>query len=79
VVEHNTVLQLSPKVVKLLDKIDTDQRFQALERQIAELKNHFFFQTKANSLKNPKTDGLGRIRTGDLRRVKAPFRNLSPC
>ena len=68
-VEHNTVLQLSPKVVKLLDEIDTDQRFQALERQIAELKS-LLFSNEGEFLKNPKTDGPGRIRTGDLRRAK---------
>ena len=29
--------------------------------------------------KKPTTNGSGRIRTGDLRDVNAPFRNLIPC
>jgi integrase len=34
----------------------------------------FFFMKKSE-----KTSGPGRIRTGNLRHVKAPFRNCSPC
>jgi hypothetical protein len=42
VLDNDTVLQPSEKVVKLFDETDYDRRFEALESQICELKSFFF-------------------------------------
>ncbi|MGZ4885732.1 MAG: hypothetical protein ACXVIS_09930 [Halobacteriota archaeon] len=67
----STVLKPSVEVLKLQDKNAYLQRLQDLESEIEELKSTLF----SNSLEECskiKNSGPGRIRTGDLRRVKAP-------
>jgi hypothetical protein len=74
VLDDDIVLQHSEKVVKPDDEIDNDQRFDALESQINQLES-LLLLNDSNSLheieKEDKPNGLGRIRTGDLRHVKA--------
>jgi hypothetical protein len=72
--ENHTVLQPGEKVVKPHDDADNDRRFKALESQISELKSSLFLNECDLLHKTKKEDGpngLGRIRTGDLRHVKA--------
>jgi len=72
--ENDSVLQSEKKVVKPGNQKGTDRRFKALESQISELRSLLFLREGNNLHKNNKEDepnGLGRIRTGDLRRVKA--------
>ena len=69
--DDDTVLQPSEKVVKPYNKIDNDGRFLALESQINELKSLLLLNESASFHKKQKTDGLEAIRTPDLRRVKA--------
>jgi mRNA-degrading endonuclease RelE of RelBE toxin-antitoxin system len=66
VLDDGKVLQHSEKVVKPADEIDNDQRLDALESQIAELKSIILSNESSCPHKN-ETNGLGRIRTGDLR------------
>jgi hypothetical protein len=47
-----------------------DQRFHSLEKDIKELKSQLFLNESGFGHDTLKINGLGRIRTGDLRRVK---------
>ena len=66
----NNVLQLNEKVVKPEDHNAHDYRLCALESEISELKSLLFSSESFSQNKN-ENNGLGRIRTGDLRHVKA--------
>ena len=66
----NMVLQLSEKVVKWKDHDDDDYRLCALESEINELKS-IIFSNESSCPHTKRKHGLGRIRTGDLRHVKA--------
>jgi hypothetical protein len=68
--DDDMVLQLDERVVKSEDYNDYDHRLCALESEINELKSIIFSNESFSSHKN-ENDGLGRIRTGDLRHVKA--------
>ncbi len=61
---------------------ELENRVFDLETEIKVLRSFFIkndsFKVDPNK-KEPQPNGLGRIRTGDLRRLKAPFRNWSPC
>ncbi len=66
------------KVSKLGLETEAESRFSALESQIAELKSLLLTTQNQKAPQSPhfvkapqKTNGLGRIRTGDLRHVKA--------
>ncbi len=74
--DDDTVLQLNEKVVKSEDHKDYEFRLSALESGISELKSLIFSKESAHHDKN-ENNGLGRIRTGDLRRVKACILNCS--
>ena len=72
------VIQLLPKVIQPLCRQDPEARLCELESRIAELKSLLLTNKKQKAPQSPlfrqstlKTNGLGRIRTGDLRRVKA--------
>ena len=72
--DNNMVLQPSERVVKPYIDMDNDQRFKTLESHINELRSLLLSNESASFHKNEKEDepnGLGRIRTGDLRHVKA--------
>jgi hypothetical protein len=74
VLDNNMVLQPGEKVVKPDDEKDNDRRLKALESQISELRFLLLLNESTSFNKNRKEDvlnGLGRIRTGDLRHVKA--------
>jgi hypothetical protein len=71
VLDNNMVLQPGEKVVKPDDEKDNDQRFEALESQICELISLLFSKEGDGLRKNLNANGLGRIRIGDLRHVKA--------
>jgi hypothetical protein len=67
------VLQPGEMVVKPDEETNNDRRLKALELQINQLKSLFLLNEGAILHKIKKEDelnGLGRIRTGDLRRVK---------
>ena len=71
--DHDMGLQRGAKVVKPDDEIDNDRRIKAVESQISEIKSFLLLNEGDKLHKNEKEDelnGLGRIRTGDLRRVK---------
>ena len=73
-IDDNIVLQPEEEVVKPDDDTDDDRRFQALESKISELKSLILSNESVAIYEIKKEDepnGLGRIRTGDLRRVKA--------
>ena len=73
VLDNNMVLQPGEKVVKPDDEKDNDRRLKALESQISELRFLLLLNESTSFNKNRKEDvlnGLGRIRTGDLRHVK---------
>jgi len=70
------VLQPNEKVVKLEDHKDHDYRLSALESEINELKSIFYSNERFTSHKT-ENNGLGRIRTGDLRHVKTEDLALS--
>ena len=74
VLDDDIVSQHSEKVVKPDDEMHNDQRFDALESQINQLKS-LLLLNEGDILhkikKEGEPNGLGRIRTGDLRRVKA--------
>jgi hypothetical protein len=81
VLEADRVLQLGAKVVKPYDEQDYNQRFKGLESQISELRSFLLLNESTSFHKNKKEDelnGLGRIRTGDLRRVKTEALALAP-
>ncbi len=70
--------QLSPKVVQLEKETNIESRLSALESSTEVLESKIdilielnFQNNELSNNKTPKEDGLGRIRTGDLRRVKA--------
>ena len=72
------VIQPSPKVIQPDGVNNVESRLSAVESQIAELKSLLLENENQKAPQSPlfrqstrKTDGLGRIRTGDLRRVKA--------
>jgi hypothetical protein len=82
VLDADSVLQLGAKVVRPYDEQDYDQRFEGLKSQISELISFLLLNESTSFHKNKKENersGLGRIRTGDLRRVKAHLRIRSPC
>jgi hypothetical protein len=73
VLDNDTVLQPSEKVVKLYDETDPDRRFQALESQISELRTHLLLNDSVSVHRNKNeadSNGPDAIRTHDLRRVK---------
>jgi len=65
------VLKLSSKVLKPHNENDIESRLAALESSIEELKTLIFPNNGLSNNQTPKEDGLDRIRTGDLRHVKA--------
>ena len=74
----DSVLKQSKEVLKPEPYRGLDQRLSALESQITELKSLLLENENQEAPQSPlfrqstqKTNGLGRIRTGDLRRVKA--------
>jgi hypothetical protein len=74
IVTGSQVLQPDPKVVKLSAEVSVEDRLSELESQITELKSLIFAkETGSPHLieKEGESNGLGRIRTGDLRHVKA--------
>ena len=71
VLDDNTVLQHDEKVVKLYTQNDTESRLSALESKIDKLIELNFQNNEPSDNKSPKNNGLGAIRTPDLRRVKA--------
>jgi hypothetical protein len=71
VLNNDMVLQPDEKVVKPDGETDNDCRFKALESEISELKSLLLTNERESYTEITKTDGLGRIRIGDLRRVKA--------
>jgi hypothetical protein len=71
------VIQLTPKVIQPDCQNDLEARLCELESQIAELKSLLHTIENQKAPQSPffrqstqKPNGLGRIRTGDLRRVK---------
>ena len=71
VLSSNTVLQYDEKVVKLYHENDTESRLSALESKINKLMELNFQNNGLLEDESPKNNGLGAIRTPDLRRVKA--------
>ena len=67
----NRVLQLNDKVLQLSAESSIEARLSEVESQISELKSLLLLNEGDSLHKNEKNDGLGRIRTGDLRHVKA--------
>ena len=70
----DTVLKPKSEVLKTDPNTSADARFLSLESEIKEIKTFLFdFKSKKESQfkKENKNNGPGRIRTGDLRRVKA--------
>ncbi len=67
------VAQPNEKVVQPTKETNLKSRLTAIESSIEELKKLIFSNSELIEVKSPKTNGLGRIRTGDLRHVKAPF------
>jgi len=68
------------KVCANLERSQVETRLAALETEISELKSLLLSNEGDNLHKNKKEDkfnGLGRIRTGDLRHVKARFFDVS--
>ena len=65
------VIQRASKIIQLDSSDSIEKRLSALEKEINELKPALLLNEQLNLNKNIKNDGLGRIRTGDLRRVKA--------
>jgi hypothetical protein len=64
-------------VIKRIVESDFTARIEVLEEEIKDLRT--LIEKEAHVTPNiQKTNGLGRIRTGDLRRVKAPYVNRSP-
>jgi len=59
------------KVVKQSLETNLESRLSALESKIDELNSFLLKNYGDNPAEMQKNDGLGRIRTGDLRRVKA--------
>jgi len=75
---NSKVIQLLPEVIQPHCRQDLKARLCELESQIAELKSLLQKNANQKAPQSPlihqstqKTSGLGRIRTGDLRRVKA--------
>ncbi len=76
--KEDTVLKPSEEVLKQRLSESLDKRLFALESQIAELKSLLLKNENPKAPQSPlfpqstaKNNGLGRIRTGDLRHVKA--------
>jgi uncharacterized small protein (DUF1192 family) len=65
------VIQRASKIIQLDSSDSVEKRLSALEKEINKLKPALLINEQLNLHKNIKNDGLGRIRTGDLRRVKA--------
>jgi len=66
------------KVVKQSLETSLESRLTALESKIQELKDYILQNNEFIAVKREENNGRGPIRTLDLRRLKAPFRNLSP-
>ena len=84
VLDDDIVLQHSEKVVKPDDEMHNDQRFDALESQINQLKSLLLLnegEILHKIKKEGEPNGLGRIRTSDLRRVNKEVdrRSFHPC
>ena len=73
------VAQPTLKVAQLETETSIESRLSTLESKIDKLTELNFQNNELIESKSSKKDGLDRIRTGDLRRVKALFRNWSPC
>ena len=70
------------KICTISEDSNLEDRINDLESQVRDLKSSFLNNGSPMvncNKKGAQLNGLGRIRTGDLRRVKAPFRNWSPC
>jgi hypothetical protein len=68
------VIRPKPKVIQLDYKKDVEERLLVLESEINESKSFLLLNESVKINKNKKEaqlNGLGRIRTGDLRHVKA--------
>jgi hypothetical protein len=65
------VIQPEPEVRQLGCQKDIEQRLVELESKISELKLLLLLNEVVSLHENQKSNGLGRIRTGDLRHVKA--------
>ena len=59
------------KVVKQSLETSLESRLTALESKIQELKDYILQNNELIEVEKEKNNGLDRIRTGDLRRVKA--------
>ncbi len=64
-------MQPDLKVGQPKTKPNIESRLSALESKIDKLIELNFQNNEPTNNKSPKEDGLGRIQTGDLRRVKA--------
>jgi|BarGraIncu01122A_1022018.scaffolds.fasta_scaffold05744_4 hypothetical protein len=74
VLDSDTVLQPSEKVVKYYDETEYNRGFEALESQISELRSLLILNEVDNLHRNKNeadSNGPTEIRTQDLRRVKA--------
>jgi hypothetical protein len=58
VLDNDTVLQPSEKVVKIFDETDYNRRFEALESQICELKSFLLLNESDHLHENKKEDKL---------------------
>ena len=65
------VLKPDSKIVQPEAEISIESRLSALESKIDKLIELNFQNNELSNNKSLKNDGLDRIRTGDLRRVKA--------
>ena len=65
------VLKPDDRVLKLNAENEVESRLSTLESKIEELNKLILKNYNHNPSKSQKEDGLDRIRTGDLRRVKA--------
>ena len=78
--QASKVLQPDPKVLQLSAEVSVEDRLLELESQITEIKSLLLAKETdcPHSIeKEDEPNGLGRIRTGDLRRVKACILNCS--
>ncbi|MGZ7111022.1 MAG: hypothetical protein ACXVIU_06690 [Halobacteriota archaeon] len=80
--EHDSNLAFVITVDKPVDKVCANQgrsqveaRLSALEKELSELKSSLLLN-ESDSLQKTKNDGLGRIRIGGLRRVKARIKSF---
>ena len=68
--QGNIVLKPDFKVLKLYNENDVESRLSTLESKIDEILEFLFKNRYLSIAKSPKNNGLGAIRTPDLRRVK---------